>query len=289
MHNIVEGMFMKKKFYLALVISISFSCLSGCSPSTVNSKNNTENVEQQTTINEKDTTEVKSSETEISQSAQPEEKDYSIPEEFVDYQKFIGEDISVLNVDTSDWDTNDFSHDLWRGSFYGHNGKISVSLGWDNKTIVEFFLQLDDTDKLSDSDRENFDSILQNIFGSNVEESNISYDYSGKDDYEFQFPKLLEQTSVCTVSWNSDTMHAYMNSKPKSEEPTPEKTQVIEAKDEPAIGMSPDEVRNSTWGEPSDINKTTTKYGVREQWVYRSSVKNKYIYFEDGLVTAIQE
>ena len=224
-----------------------------------------------------------------SEKEQPTEKDYRIPEEFVDYKKFIGEDISVLNVDTSDWDTNDFSHDLWSGSFYGHNGKISVSLGWDNKTIVEFFLQLDDTDKLSDSDRENFDSILQNIFGSNVEESNISYDYSGKDDYEFQFPKLLEQTSVCTVSWNSDTMHAYMNSKPKSEEPTPEKTQVIEAKDEPAIGMSPDEVRNSTWGEPSDINKTTTKYGVREQWVYRSSVKNKYIYFEDGLVTAIQE
>ena len=34
---------------------------------------------------------------------------------------------------------------------------------------------------------------------------------------------------------------------------------------------------------------TASKYGVREQWVYRSSVKDKYIYFEDGLVTAIQE
>ena len=279
---------MKKNFYLALVMSISFSCLSGCSPSTVNSKNNTENVEQQTTINEKDTTEVKSSETEISQSAQSEEKDYSIPKEFIDYKKFIGEDISVLNVDTSDWDTNDFSHDLWRGSFYGHNGNISVSLGWDNKTIVEFFLQLDDTDKLSKSDREELNSSLQDTFGSDVEEMNISYNYSGKDEYEFQFPKLLDQTSVCTLSWNTDTMLAYMNTKPKAEESATEKPQIVK-KDNPTIGMTPDEVKNSTWGEPSDINKTTTKYGISEQWVYRSSVKNKYIYFENGLVTAIQE
>jgi hypothetical protein len=53
--------------------------------------------------------------------------------------------------------------------------------------------------------------------------------------------------------------------------------------------MTAAEVKNSTWGDPSDINKTTTKYGVREQWVYRSSSKTKYIYLEDGLVTAIQE
>ena len=83
-------------------------------------------------------------------------------------------------------------------------------------------------------------------------------------------------------------MIAYMNSKPKAEEKQQETTPIIEKK-APAIGMTADEVRQSTWGDPSDINKTTTKYGVREQWVYRSSVKNKYIYFEDGLVTAIQE
>lgn len=57
----------------------------------------------------------------------------------------------------------------------------------------------------------------------------------------------------------------------------------------PAIGMTADEVRHSTWGEPSSINKTTTKYSVSEQWVYKSPSKNRYIYIEDGLVTAIQE
>lgn len=54
----------------------------------------------------------------------------------------------------------------------------------------------------------------------------------------------------------------------------------------PEIGMTADEVRNSTWGEPKEINKTTTKYGVREQWVYSS---RRYIYLEDGIVVAIQE
>ena len=278
---------MKKRFCIALAISISFSLL-GCSTSAVNSKNNTETIEQQVTTNEETTKEFKISETEISQTTQPKEKDYSIPEEFVDYKKFIGEDISVLNVDTSSWNTDDYTHDLWRGSFYGHSGMITVRLGWDNKTIVEFFLQLDDTDKLSESDREELNSSLQDTFGSDVEEMNISYNYSGKDEYEFQFPKLLDQTSVCILSWNTDTMLAYMNTKPKAEESATEKTKK-KKKDNPTIGMTPDEVKNSTWGEPSDINKTTTKYGISEQWVYRSSVKNKYIYFENGLVTAIQE
>ena len=54
----------------------------------------------------------------------------------------------------------------------------------------------------------------------------------------------------------------------------------------PSIGMTADEVRESTWGEPIKINKTTTEYGVDEQWVYDDY---KYIYLEDGIVTAIQE
>lgn len=55
---------------------------------------------------------------------------------------------------------------------------------------------------------------------------------------------------------------------------------------EPAIGMTADEVRESKWGKPQKVNKTTTKYGVDEQWVYPNY---KYIYLEDGIVTAIQE
>jgi hypothetical protein len=54
----------------------------------------------------------------------------------------------------------------------------------------------------------------------------------------------------------------------------------------PSIGMTMDEVINSSWGEPEDINKTTTEYGTSEQWVYS---RDRYIYFDDNKVTAIQE
>lgn len=54
----------------------------------------------------------------------------------------------------------------------------------------------------------------------------------------------------------------------------------------PQIGMTAEEVKKSTWGEPETINKTTTKYGTREQWVYGL---HKYVYLENGIVTAIQE
>lgn len=55
---------------------------------------------------------------------------------------------------------------------------------------------------------------------------------------------------------------------------------------EPRVGMTASEVRASTWGEPKDINKTTYEWGTHEQWCYPHY---KYIYFEDGIVTAIQE
>ncbi len=60
----------------------------------------------------------------------------------------------------------------------------------------------------------------------------------------------------------------------------------ITKRKKPNIGMTKDEVLNSTWGKPEDINKTTTKYGTREQWCYSGY---KYIYFEDGIVTSIQD
>lgn len=52
------------------------------------------------------------------------------------------------------------------------------------------------------------------------------------------------------------------------------------------IGMAEEEVKETKWGEPEKVNRTTTKYGVKEQWVYYG---NKYIYLENGIVTTIQD
>lgn len=59
-----------------------------------------------------------------------------------------------------------------------------------------------------------------------------------------------------------------------------------EIKLEPEIGMTSEEVLNSTWGRPKDINRTRTEYGTHEQWVYNIG---KYIYLDDGIVTTIQD
>ena len=277
---------MKRFFFATVIITLSLELLGCKNTTTTNTETHYETIEesQESSIAIESSTEMPSTEKEL-----PTEKDYSVPEEFVDYRKFIGENISVLNVDTSTWDAYDFTHELWRGSFYGHNGNIDVRLGWDNETIVAFFLSLDDTDKLSDSDTEMFDSTLQNIFGSTIEETAISYIYSGKDEYEFDFPKP-QHLDICSVSWNSNTLLAYMRAKPQSvkETETVSSSEFI-TKKEPSIGMTATEIKQSTWGEPSTINKTTTRYSVQEQWVYRSSGKTKYIYFENGIVTTIQE
>lgn len=42
----------------------------------------------------------------------------------------------------------------------------------------------------------------------------------------------------------------------------------------------------ASWGKPYQINRTTTTYGTNEQYVY--SLK-KYLYFENGILTAIQD
>lgn len=52
-----------------------------------------------------------------------------------------------------------------------------------------------------------------------------------------------------------------------------------------SIGMTQEEVLESSWGKPEHINKTTTAYETWEQWVYPGY---NYLYFDDGILTAIQ-
>lgn len=58
------------------------------------------------------------------------------------------------------------------------------------------------------------------------------------------------------------------------------------ASKKPEIGMTADEVLQTGWGKPEDINKTTFSWGTTEQWCYSGY---RYVYFDNGIVTAIQE
>ena len=51
-----------------------------------------------------------------------------------------------------------------------------------------------------------------------------------------------------------------------------------------SIGMTKQEVLESSWGKPQSINSTHTAAGTHEQWVYSGG----YLYFDNGVLTAIQ-
>ena len=68
-----------------------------------------------------------------------------------------------------------------------------------------------------------------------------------------------------------------------------EKTRLAELAKKPnvKIGMSKSQVINqSNWGEPKYINRTVTKHGTHEQWVYS---EYRYLYFDNGRLTVIQD
>ena len=55
------------------------------------------------------------------------------------------------------------------------------------------------------------------------------------------------------------------------------------------IGMTKQLVKFS-WGNPRDINRTVSSWGIREQWVYGDWPDNyRLLYFRDGILTSWQD
>lgn len=56
-----------------------------------------------------------------------------------------------------------------------------------------------------------------------------------------------------------------------------------------SLGMNKEQI-TTLLGEPNDINRTVTKNGISEQWIYGSlGYGAKYLYFEDGLLESWQD
>ena len=56
------------------------------------------------------------------------------------------------------------------------------------------------------------------------------------------------------------------------------------------LGMTEQQVRETNWGEPDSVNRTTMVNHVREQWVYTDDdgTSRRFLYFDNGRLTAIQ-
>lgn len=207
-----------------------------------------------------------------------------LPDDFIECTKYTGQNISEIGLDLTQWDSKSIIQDVGKSSLYDNTGTVSIFLGWDNSTITNITLSLDNNEYIQGDEYSDISNKLEELFGEAIPVSDGITNYQGKSDYAF---RLLRNGAG--IAWNTEKQQQFDKFKPKNNESNEKATTTEEPKRNPEIGMTAAEVRSSTWGDPSDINKTTTKYGVREQWVYRSSSKAKYIYLEDGLVTAIQE
>jgi len=85
------------------------------------------------------------------------------------------------------------------------------------------------------------------------------------------------------IALNNNSLEMQRNKKREDQE---KELLNVKPKTKPRIGMVKEEVLNSLWGKPQDINKTITEYGTHEQWVYDI---DRYVYFDDVIVTGIQE
>lgn len=101
---------------------------------------------------------------------------------------------------------------------------------------------------------------------------------------------LVYQDKPCAGSTEQtkqirEKQNAYKNAQEKREREKAE----WNAKGEPKVGMTATQAEKTTWGFPDKINKSTSASGVSEQWVYRRGNSSKYLYFQNGKLTTIQD
>lgn len=210
------------------------------------------------------------------------------PTNFFDFTKYIGKAASEIVSDDDIAQKRPYLVKICEGYLFDYHGKISAHVDWDYKTILSFSFTPDES--ITDEERSNLIPKIEELFGHETTEikgSGYTHFY-GNGDYDLALPNsLLFHPSSIFIQWNETLEKQYRELHPYIT--TASTTSTTQIKKAPSIGMTADEVRNSTWGSPSSINKTTTQNGIHEQWVYRGTSKTKYIYFDNGVVTAIQE
>lgn len=208
---------------------------------------------------------------------------FNIPKDFIDCQEYIGKDISTaLDVDKQYLESMRNPYTVGTSSLYGNKGNVSIWVGWDGKTITDITLVLETGEYIQGEEYEEICNKLKIIFGEETVIADGVTNFSGIGYCDFRLNR-----NGAGIGMNEYDREKYEVLNPDNIEQEPDVA--IEPKVPPSIGMTEAQVLASTWGEPSDINRTTTRYGVWEQWVYRTGAKTKYIYLDNGIVTAIQE
>lgn len=201
----------------------------------------------------------------------------SIPEDFLEFRKFIGHDISEIGIDVTTLDENNEFIEFGVAQFLGNTGDVTIQFDLDNDDIWALFFNI--KEEFSEEEKERALEIIATTFGKKTDISNVRTEFSGLGEYNFWYTNDFEIGDTMYIGWNVENAFEHQDSQKETEV-------VIVEKLSPQIDMTKEEVLASVWGKPDDVNRTITKYGIHEQWCYGNG---KYIYFDDGIVTAIQE
>ncbi len=220
------------------------------------------------------------------------------------YVDFLGEETENGDLSVPD----EFLENIESVYIMGRIGSVNHAMSEKSKTQIRI-MEWIDNENATQEEFENFVSLLNNYWN----EEGIVKNYDNMSDETYVW-KDFEHSSYVTcwlennsikMNWHYDEslghskevddlkqkinqMNRPLNGKEKNTIDNDILQKVLEdmQKEPPRIGMSAEEVRQSTWGEPDDINKTTYSWGTKEQWCYADY---KYIYFKNGIVTAISE
>jgi len=211
-------------------------------------------------------------------------------------EKKYSEAISALEDAKSLADsTNNMNNSLTSSQIEGIDTMLRVSKYWltirdyNNKGLYEAaadYMRIDPDYKLTPSDDPVLSYLNAQICLSKGRKDDVSFwirhidpNYGGELSEEIRHFVLSNYTES---QWRK--LHFEWRSEEYASAKLHEEVREYNSR-KPRIGMTAEEARNSTWGKPKKINKTTTEYGTSEQWVYGS----RYLYFEDGVLSAIQE
>ncbi len=139
---------------------------------------------------------------------------------------------------------------IWLERKYVPVKVIDIVAGWDDDSPVRFIIR-------TKSEEEGFIDVK-------VGNTNIGDVYRDADYRSFESRFLTEDPRI-TYKWSNEVWSAI------------EKAKVF-------VGMTAQQARMS-WGEPKEINRTSSASVKQEQWVYGDG---NYLYFDNGILTSIQ-
>lgn len=153
-----------------------------------------------------------------------------------------------------------------------------------NIEFLSFQMDFSKTEGISDKDiigdyaNNSLDSDVYTYIVSGAPYININSEYI--DDLLEPYTKSL---NLCQKYHEDVFLPEYYEE--KQEESIEKEEKENRSNREPEIGMTKEEVLEGLWGTPDYKNVDKYEWGTEEQWVYEGK---GYVYFEDGIVTAIQ-